>query len=85
MAPASRTHGSLQDELGRLIGNHLAAQDSPCVVVTTPGVIPHVQASRNVRIRDLAATCSDHQVEEAGLTDPVLVVEVLSPSNQAET
>ena len=25
MGPASRTHGSLQGELGRLIGNHLEA------------------------------------------------------------
>ena len=44
MSPAKRTHGSLQNELGRLIGNHLAAQDWPCVPVTEPGVIPHVRA-----------------------------------------
>ncbi len=29
MAPASRTHGSLQHELGRLIGNHLVDTGSP--------------------------------------------------------
>lgn len=85
MAPASRTHGALQNELGRLIGNHLAAQGGPCSVVTTPGVVPHVQASHNMRIPDLVVTCSDYQAEETGLTDPVLIVEILSPSNQAET
>jgi len=36
MAPASRTHGT-QGELGRLIGNHLASQASPCSLVVTPG------------------------------------------------
>lgn len=85
MAPASRTHGTLQGELGGLIRNHLAAQDGPCVLVVTPGVVPHVQASHNMRVPDLAVTCSDYEVEEAGLTDPVLIVEILSPSNQAET
>lgn len=85
MAPASRTHGTLQGELGGLIRNHLAAQGDPCVLVVTPGVIPHVQASHNMRVPDLAVTCSDYREEEAGLTNPVLIVEILSPSNQAET
>ncbi len=85
MAPANRTHGTLQGELEALIRNHLAAQDGPCVAVMLPGVIPHVQASHSMRIPDLAVTCSDYQAEETGLTDPVLVVEILSPSNQAET
>ena len=85
MAPASRTHGTLQAELARLIGNHLVEQGSPCTVVTEPGVVPHVQASHNVRIPDLAVTCSDYDTEEAAVADPVLVIEFLSPSNQAET
>lgn len=85
MTPASRTHGTLQGELGSLIRNHLAAQGGPCILVVTPGVVPHVQASHNMRVPDLAVTCSEYEVEEAGLTDPVLIVEILSPSNQAET
>lgn len=85
MAPPSTTHGILQGELGSLIRNHLAAQGGPCVLVVTPGVIPHMQASRNMRVPDLAVTCSDLQAQDAGLTDPVLIIEVLSPSNQAET
>ena len=85
MAPANRTHGILQGELGRLIGNHLAAQNGPCVLVVTPGVVPHVQASHNMRVPDLAVTCSEYDAEETAITDPVLVIEILSPSNQAET
>ncbi len=85
MAPASVTHGAIQSELGRLIANHLAERASPCRVVTTPGVIPRVQSESNVRIPYLAVTCSGYEAEEAALTDPVLVIEILSPSNQAET
>jgi Uma2 family endonuclease len=85
MAPPNRTHGSLQGELGRLIGNHLQSQGSPCTLVVTPGVVPYVQAAHNMRVPDLAVTCSGYDAEETGLTDPVLIVEILSPSNQAET
>lgn len=85
MAPTSRTHSALQNELGRLIGNHLVEQRSPCSALSTPGIIPHVRSTHNFRIPDLAVTCSDYRMEESALTDPVLVVEILSPSNQAET
>jgi Uma2 family endonuclease len=33
----------------------------------------------------LAVTCAPYQTEEAVLTDPVLLIEILSPSNQAKT
>ncbi|MGH7210943.1 MAG: Uma2 family endonuclease, partial [Acetobacteraceae bacterium] len=39
MAPASRTHGTLQSELARLIGNHLRSRGSECDVVSAPGVV----------------------------------------------
>ena len=85
MAPANRTHGTLQARLASLIERHFDARDSPCAVVTEPGIVPHVQASHNVRIPDLVVTCSGYDAEEATLTDPILVVEILSPSNQAQT
>lgn len=85
MAPANRTLNAILGELGALIRNHLLAQNSPCSVVPTPGVIPRVRADSNYRIPDLAVTCSDYQEEEYDLTDPVLLVEILSPRNRAET
>ncbi len=85
MAPASRTRGTLQGELGPLIGNHLASQATPCSLVVAMEVVPHMQASHNMRVPDLAVTCSDYAAEEAGLTDPELIVGILSPGNQAET
>jgi Uma2 family endonuclease len=85
MAPASHTHGAIQGELARLIGNHLSQQERPCHVVVAPGVIPRVQSETNFRIPDLAVTCSGYETEESALSEPVLIIEILSPSNQAET
>jgi Uma2 family endonuclease len=85
MAPANRTHGAVQAELCRLIANHFDEQKSPCSVVAAPGVIPRVQSETNVRIPDLAVTCSGYDAEESALANPVVLIEILSPSNQAET
>jgi Uma2 family endonuclease len=85
MAPASSTHGAIQNEVGRVLGNHLAERASACRVITAPGIVPRVQASHNVRIPDLAVTCSPARADAQLLDDPVLVIEMLSPSNQAET
>ncbi len=85
MAAPRRTHGAMQSEIGRLIANHLVDRGSSCSVVTNPGIIPRVQAKYNVRVPDLAVTCSDYTSEEDVLSEPVLVIEILSPSNQPET
>jgi Uma2 family endonuclease len=85
MAPASRTHNTLQGELGRLIGNHLAEQGKNCTVIPNAGTIPRVRADANFRIPDLAVTCSDYQKEEYDVSEPVLMVEIHSPTNKTET
>ena len=85
MAPASRTHGVIQVELARLIANHLDEKGSPCTVVGAASVVPRVQADINVRVPDLAVTCTDVQEEEHTLGEPALLVEILSPGNRSET
>jgi Uma2 family endonuclease len=85
MAPASTIHGFLQNELGRLLGNHLREKASGCEVVANPGIVPRLLSEHNVRIPDLAVTCSALAAGQATLPDPVLVIEILSPSNQAKT
>jgi Uma2 family endonuclease len=60
MAPASRTHGALQNELGSLIRNHLSERSSLCNALANPGVVPRVQAEHNVRIPNLAVICSEY-------------------------
>jgi len=85
MAPASTVHGFLQNELGALIRNHMREKASGCEVVANPGVVPRLLSEHNVRIPDLAVTCSSLTPGQATLSDPVLVIEILSPSNQAKT
>lgn len=85
MAPASRTHGVIQAEMIKLIGVHLDDTNSPCTVVDAAGVVPHVRSDNNVRVPDLAVTCTSVQEEELVLSDPVLLGEILSPTNKSET
>ena len=84
MAPGSENHGALQGEIGRLVGNHLRAHRPSCRLIVTPGIVPRIHANRNYRIPDLGVTCSPPS-GELMLADPVLLIEILSPSNEAET
>lgn len=82
MAPASPTHGVIQASLARLIGNHLIAQKLNCRVMTEAGVKPRVRARTNVRIPDLTVACGPvAQPGEKLVDQPLLTIEVLSPSN----
>jgi Uma2 family endonuclease len=83
MAPGSVTHGIIQANLTRLLGNHLVG--SRCHVVVAPGIIPRVRSEANLRIPDLAVSCETDDQGLRALTEPTLVVEILSPSNEAET
>ena len=84
MAPGSENHGALQGEIGRLIGNHLRTIGSGCRLIVTPGIVPHLNANRNFRIPDLGVTCAPPSADVM-VPNPVLLVEILSPSNEAET
>jgi len=85
MAPVSTTHSALQCDIGRLIATVLERQGAPCSAFTEPGVIPHVSANTNVRVPDLAVMCGDYKTERAALTEPVVVIEILSPRNKYKT
>ncbi len=84
IAPARQNHGAIQSELNRLMGNHLAETGSACRVITEGGVIPRVRANENWRIPDLGVTC-DPPKDIVEVEAPVLLVEILSPNNYAET
>ena len=85
MAPPSTIHGAILNRLAQVIGGHLDARNSPGVAIIEPGVITHINASHNLRVPDLAVTCTELEVRQSTLTDPLLISEILSPSNQAET
>ncbi|MBY0332172.1 MAG: Uma2 family endonuclease [Acetobacteraceae bacterium] len=85
MAPAKLGHGAIQSEIAALLRNHLLDRGQACTVVTAPGVIPRVRAATNLRVPDLAVTCAPVSPTDATMAEPVLIVEILSPSNGAET
>jgi Uma2 family endonuclease len=85
MAPASPRHGAIQSEVDRLIGNHLVAERPACRTVIEPGVRPRVRADHNVRVPDLGVTCAPWDGDDGVLAAPLVLVEILSPSNQADT
>ena len=84
MSPASGTHSSIQANLSYLIGAHLRAKKLPCRVGTKAPVQPQMHANDNVRAPDLAVTCAPPSKSKI-FPDPVLIIEVLSPSNQKDT
>jgi Uma2 family endonuclease len=84
VAPGSDAHGAIQSESARLLGNHLLGQGSQCRVVTEPSIVPRVRADWNYRVPDLGVTCAPPS-NDLMLPEPVLLIEILSPSNEAET
>ena len=85
MAPAGSTHGVIQSNIANLIINHLDNVGGNCVMMTNPGIIPAFRTNRNYFIPDAAVTCSEADIGVPGIRQPVLVIEILSPSNHAET
>ena len=83
MAPGSAAHGEIQNELGALLRNHLLDRE-PCRSVTEPGIVPRARADINYRIPDLAVTCEKPSRDQM-IHQPVVLVEILSPSNEVET
>jgi Uma2 family endonuclease len=84
MAPPGINHGAIQSMAAFLLTGHLRTHRPGCRVITTPGVIPQLRARFNERIPDLGVSCAPF-TDGRAIADPVLLVETLSPSNQAKT
>lgn len=83
MAPASLTHGRLQARLATELNLHLRRHRPDCEAITAPSVQPRAYADHNVRVPDLAVGCGLGRTHY--LDAPVLIAEILSPSNMRET
>jgi Uma2 family endonuclease len=82
---ASETHGTIQTRIAQMIANHLDAKRSGCRVVTAPGVQPRLRSKWNYRIPELGVTCSPNRADGHMIPDPILLIEILSPSNEEDT
>lgn len=84
MSPSGLNHGAIQSLAAFLLTQHLRSHRPGCRVITTPGVIPQLRARFNERIPDLGVSCGPF-TDGRSLADPVLLVEILSPPNEAKT
>lgn len=84
MAPASATHSIIQGNLVAAIHTHLRATGSRCRVAPEAAMQPAIRKLGNVRVPDLAVTCASPSQAKL-FVDPVLIIEVLSPSNEDDT
>jgi Uma2 family endonuclease len=74
-----RGHGALVATLIRIIGNQLK---SPCEGCVGTGIIP-VNRRHSWYKADLIVTCTPGNYKDPFIAEPVLVVEVLSPTTSA--
>jgi Uma2 family endonuclease len=84
MPPASDPHGSIHSELAYLLTAHLDAGGSPCRVVTAPGVVPAQRSEENCLVPNLGITCAPPAGARL-LHEPVVLIEILSPTNVSKT
>jgi Uma2 family endonuclease len=78
MAPASRSHGARSGNIAGAI--HAALQSRPeCTVYIEAGIVPPNRAD-NFYVPDLSVSCNEPDDDETQLRNPVLIVEILSPS-----
>jgi len=84
MAPPSVNHGAIQSLAAFLLVSHLRAHRPDCRVITTPGVIPRLRSRFNERTPDLGVSCGPF-TDGRALTGPLLLVEILPPSNETKT
>jgi Uma2 family endonuclease len=80
---ASDAHGTIQANIAREVGWHLKSAGSRCRVVT--GVRPKLRADWNYRIPDVLVTCAPSVRGARDVPEPIILFEVLSPSNSEDT
>ena len=85
MAPASMDHAVLLNELAALLRNHLLQHRPDCFSAINGGVVPRARSAINARIPDLAVICSRADRTGPLMREPLILCEILSPSNEAET
>ena len=85
MSPASAVHSVIQGNLVYELRRHMREQKLRCLVGPEPGVLTRVRADINVRVPDVGVTCTRLAPGQQVWPDPILLIEVLSPGNAADT
>lgn len=85
LSPASYVHSRIQSNV--LVLLHTAIRDSGRLLYPTVEgvVVPRLGSGLNARVPDLVVTAAIAERGEQDVSDPILIVEVLSPGNQDRT
>jgi Uma2 family endonuclease len=84
MAPPTERQGAIQSELAGLIRDHFRRIGSRCGGIITPGVVPRLRSDRNMLVPDIAISRAPPSSRVA-LRDPIVLIEIIFPSNEART
>jgi Uma2 family endonuclease len=85
MSPSSAAHAVIQANLASEIRQYLREQKIRCRVGTEPGILTRVRADINVRVPDVGVTCTPLAPGQQTWPDPLILIEILSPGNAANT
>jgi Uma2 family endonuclease len=80
MAPPAEAHRILALRLGSRIDARLSGR-RPCNAQIEPGVVRPDRAD-SYYVPDIAVTCEPNQPGRQAMVDPILIVEILSPSTE---
>lgn len=85
---ASPAHSTLQGTLARHLGNALDARNqregTRCRVLPEAGIRPNFDPTHNYRVADLAVTCEPFDPAAPYTVAPILLIEILSPTEEAK-
>jgi Uma2 family endonuclease len=80
MTSPANAHGTIVAKLARRIGESLDARP-PCRVMVEVGIVSPTRADTWYQA-DLAVSCKRQPPDQHSITEPILIVEVLSPSTE---
>jgi len=80
MAPPSPAHSALAARLGSRIDAALASR-RPCMTYAEAGILRQ-DRSDSFFVADIAASCTPIRPHRQSVEDPILIVEILSPSTE---
>ena len=82
---ASDAHGTIQARLNALLVIHVDDKMPGCRIVANPGIKPNILAKWNHRVPELGVTCAPNRADVHAMPAPIVLVEILSPSNRNDT
>ena len=83
MAPPSRIHQKILQELSRVIGNNISSKGGSCEVYPAPFAVFLNEDDKNYVEPDISVICDKNKLTDKGCSGaPDWIIEIVSPSSQ---